>query len=203
MVTPNGERTFLVFWYPQTARTLLTHEMLHGRGYLALDLYGGGERVAAAQIAREADVSTVVGDVVWPDHAALPLTDIATNSAAYTRQTFPGVDVRQHARALQQINRGVMITTDGPRPIHVIAEDQSEFIVRPPRVEPLDATGAGDVFRAGLIYGLLQGWELQECVRFGAGAGAISVRQAGAASDPATVIEVRALASEAEISAAG
>ncbi len=203
LVTPDGERTFLIFWYPQTEKTPLNREMLHGCSYLALDLYGGDERVAATRLAREVGVTTVIGDVIWPDHAALPLTDIATNSAAYLRQTFPGVDVLQHARSLQRISRGVVITTDGPRAIHVISKEQSEFAILPPKVDPLDATGAGDVFRAGLIYGLLQAWPLEECVRFGAAAGALSAKQPGAASDPASVAEARNLASNINVSPAG
>jgi sugar/nucleoside kinase (ribokinase family) len=199
LVTPDGERSFLIFWYPRTPKTPLSPEMLRGCRYLALDLYGGEERVAAARLARHVGVSTVVGDVVWPDHEALPVTDIATNSAAYVRRTFPGADVRRHARMLREISRGVMVTTDGPRPIHVIAEDGSEFAVQPPRVDAVDATGAGDVFRAGLIYGLFQGWDLPESVRFGAAAGAISVRQPGAACNPASIDDVRALASGLEV----
>lgn len=203
LVTPDGERTFLIFWYPQCEKTRLTRGMLRPCGYLALDLYGGDERIEAARLAREVGVPTVVGDVIWPDHAALPLTDIATNSAAFIRQTFSGIDVLQHARSLQRLSGGAMITTDGPRAIHVVAPDQSEFAVMPPRIDPVDATGAGDVFRAGLIYGLLQGWSLDECVRFGAAAGALSAMKPGAASDPAGVDEVRRLASTVEVSPVG
>jgi sugar/nucleoside kinase (ribokinase family) len=203
LVTPDGERSFLIFWYPQTPKRPLTGEMLRGCNYLALDLYGGEERLLAARVAREAGVSTVVGDVVWPDHPVLPLTDIATNSAAYVRHKFPGVDVRQHARELQRTSRGLVITTDGPRPIHVVDADRSEFTVTPPRIDPVDATGAGDAFRAGLIYGLLQGWELEECVRFGAATGAISAQQLGAASAPADVAAVGSLAAELEVSPGG
>jgi len=195
MVTPDGERTFLVYWYPQTPKTPLTAEMLHGCAFLALDLYGGKERVEAARVARAAGVSTVVGDVIWLEHEALPLTDIATNSAAYIRQTFPGRDVRRHALDLQQLSRGIVITTDGPRPVHALGADGSEFTVQPPEVTPLDATGAGDAFRAGLICGLLQGRSLEDSVCFGAAAGAFSVQQEGAASRPADVKEVQALAS--------
>jgi sugar/nucleoside kinase (ribokinase family) len=195
MVTPDGERTFLVYWYPRTPKTPLTLEMLRGCAYLALDLYGGKERVDAARIARGAGVRTVVCDVVWPEHEALPLTDIATNSAAYIRQTFPGRDVRDHALALQRVSHGIVITTDGPRPIHVVDRDGAEFSVCPPQVEAIDSTGAGDAFRAGLIYGRLQGWTLEHSVCFGAAAGAFSVQQEGAASHPVGSADVQALAS--------
>jgi sugar/nucleoside kinase (ribokinase family) len=194
LVTPDGERTFLVYWYPQTPKSPLKPGMLDSCGYLSLDLYGGEERLQAARTARVCNVRTVVGDVVWPDHPVLPLTDIATNSAAFIRQAFPGADLQQHARSLQAISRGMVVTTDGPGPIHVIDPDGSEFSVRPPQVRAVDATGAGDAFRAGLIFGLLCGWAAEKSVRFGAAAGAFSVQQDGAASNPASMEEVEDLA---------
>ena len=45
IVTPDGERSFLIFWYPQAPKVQLTKEMLQGIKYLALDLYGGPERL--------------------------------------------------------------------------------------------------------------------------------------------------------------
>jgi sugar/nucleoside kinase (ribokinase family) len=194
MVTPDAERTILVYWYPQTPKTPLTAEMLGGARYLALDLYGGDERVAAARVARRAGVQTVVSDVIWPDHPVLPLTDIAANSAAYIRETFPGVEVLQHARQLQAVSRGIIVVTDGPRLVHVLAHDGALFSIRPPQVEPVDATGAGDAFRAGLIYGLLQGWSLPESAAWATAAGALKVQRVGAASALPSQEEVASLA---------
>ncbi len=194
MVTPDAERTILVYWYPQTPKTPLTADMLGGARYLALDLYGGDERVAAAQIARRASVQTVVSDIVWVDHPVLPLTDIAINSATYVRETFPGVDVLQHARELQAISRGIVVVTDGPRPVRALDRDGVLFTVQPPQVEAVDATGAGDAFRAGLIYGLLQGWSLAKSTAWATAAGALKVQRVGAASDPPCLEEVALLA---------
>jgi sugar/nucleoside kinase (ribokinase family) len=194
LVLPDGERAILVFGYPQTPKTRLTSVLLDGARFLALDLYGGPERLEAARIAHAAGVSTVVGDVIWPDHPVLPLTNIATNSAAYIRQEFPGVEVAAHAAQLQQISGGIVITTDGPRPVHVIDPAGGHFWVQPPRVQAVDATGAGDAFKAGLVYGLLHGWELPRAVGWGVAAGALKVGRLGAVSQPPTLEEVAALA---------
>jgi sugar/nucleoside kinase (ribokinase family) len=194
LVLPNGERAILVFGYPETRKTRLTAEMLSGVRYLALDLYGGAERLEAARQARAAGAQTVVGDVVWVDHPVLPLTDIATNSAAYIRQEFPGRDPVIHARALQEVSGGVIITTDGDRPVHVLARDGQELWVQPPRVPVVDATGAGDAFKAGLLYGLRQGWDLPRAVAWGVAAGALKVGRLGAGGAPAPADEVSGLA---------
>jgi sugar/nucleoside kinase (ribokinase family) len=194
LVTPDAERTILVYWYPRTPKTPLTPGMLAGARCVALDLYGGDERLAAAQAARAAGIQTVVNDVVTPDHPVLPLTDVATNSAAYIRHQFPGIDVLEHARRLQAVSGGVVVTTDGPRPVCVAGPAGQVFYVQPPRVEPVDTTGAGDAFRAGLIYGLMQDWPLEQCARWAAAAGALKVTREGAARDVPSLAEVSALA---------
>lgn len=194
MVTPDGERSFLIFGYPEAPITPLSKAMLASSDFLALDLYGGDERMEAARVAHDAGVSTAVGDIIRVDHEILPITSIATNSAAYIRQEFPGMDVRTHSHELQAVSGGIVVTTDGSNPIHVVDSESEAFNVEPPKVVPLDATGAGDAFRAGLMYGLLQGWPLERSVCMGAAAGAFGVQQEGAASNPTRLEDVLALA---------
>ena len=182
IVTPDGERSFLIFWYPQAPKIQLTKAMMKGVKYIALDLYGGPERLDTARLAIESGVSTTIGDVIWPDHPVLPFTSIATNSGSYIHQSFPGVDVRQHTRKLQSISKGIVITTDGPRMVHVLDAQGNGFIIQPPSVKAIDATGAGDAFRSGLLYGLLRGYDLPRSVCWGVAAGSLKVKNLGAAT---------------------
>jgi sugar/nucleoside kinase (ribokinase family) len=194
LVTPDGERSFLIFWYPQAPKITLTREMLGGIKYLALDLYGGPERLATAQLAFENGVSTAIGDVIWPDHPALPFASIATNSGPFVRQHFPGMDVRQHARRLQSISKGIVITTDGPRTVHALDAQGNGYTIQPPETTAVDATGAGDAFRAGLLYGLLQGFDLPRSLSLGVACGSLKVRNLGAATTLPDLREIEALA---------
>jgi sugar/nucleoside kinase (ribokinase family) len=199
LVTPDAERSFLIFGYPQAPKTPLTIEHLDGIQYLALDLYGGAERLAAARLAHQHGITTLISDVITPDHPALPYTSIATNSAAFIRDTFPGVDMIEHAHTLQAVSGGIIVLTDGPNPVHVLYPDGGLISVQPPRVRAVDATGAGDAFRAGLIAGLLKDMPLAESVRIGAAAGAFKVQSVGAASHIPVWEEVTALADTLEI----
>ena len=194
LVLPNGERAILVFGYPQTHKTPLSAEMLEGARFLALDLYGGPERRAAAELAHRQGVPNVIGDLIWPDHDLLPLADIVTNSAAYIRQEFPGVDLREHAAALQARSHGLVLTTDGSNPVHVLDRDGAAFQVTPPKVSVVDATGAGDAFKSGLLYGLFEGLDLPHAVCMAVAAGALKVGRLGAVTHPPTVDEVNHLA---------
>jgi sugar/nucleoside kinase (ribokinase family) len=199
IVTPDGERSFLIFWYPQAPKVTLTKGMLEDVKYVALDLYGGPERLATAHLAFECGVSTAIGDVIWPDHPALPFTSIATNSGPYIRQHFPGVDVRQHARTLQSISKGIVITTDGPRTVHALDAHGNGFTIEPPATTATDATGAGDAFRAGLLYGLLHGFDLPRSLCWGVATGSLKVRSLGAATTLPSFREIETLANSLQV----
>jgi sugar/nucleoside kinase (ribokinase family) len=63
----------------------------------------------------------------------------------------------------------------------VLAWDGKQFQSSPAwRVPVVDTTGAGDIFHAGFIYGLLQGWPLQRQLDFACAAAAINCMAAGA-----------------------
>jgi sugar/nucleoside kinase (ribokinase family) len=199
IVTPDGERSFLIFWYPQAPKITLTKEMLDGIKYLALDLYGGPERLETARLAFESGVATAIGDVIWPDHPVLPFTSIATNSGSYIRQSFPVVDVRQHARKLQSISKGIVITTDGSKMVHALDAQGNGFTIQPPAVTAIDATGAGDAFRSGLLYGLLRGFDLPRSLAWGVAAGSLKVKNLGAATTLPDFKEIEDLANSLQV----
>jgi sugar/nucleoside kinase (ribokinase family) len=48
------------------------------------------------------------------------------------------------------------------------------------RVQVVDTTGAGDIFHAGFIYALLQGWPLERQLDFSCAAAAMNCMAAGA-----------------------
>lgn len=195
IVTPDGERSFLIFYYPQTPKLLFKASMLKGARYVALDLYGGPERLNAARETIQAGALTTIGDVIWADHAVLPFASITTNSASYIRNVFPGVDVRLHSRQLQSISKGIVVTTDGGKDVFVLDQAGIAFTVTPPKVTPVDATGAGDAFRSGLLYGLVRGLDLPRSVCLGVAAGALKVGFIGAATTLPKLNEINELAS--------
>src|ERR1700734_182966 len=59
------------------------------------------------------------------------------------------------------------------------------------RVPVVDTTGAGDIFHAGFIYGLLQDWPLERQLDFGCAAAAMNCMAVGARGGikPVEVIE--------------
>ena len=76
----------------------------------------------------------------------------------------------------------------------VLAWDGSHFHLRPAyRVAVADTTGAGDIFHAGFIYGLLQGWSLPRQLDFACAAAALNCTASGARGGIGTVEAIESL----------
>lgn len=75
-----------------------------------------------------------------------------------------------------------------------MAWDGRKIIHRPAyRVPVSDTTGAGDIFRAGFIYGLLKEWTLEQQLDFSCAAAALNCMSSGARGGIKTVEAVEAL----------
>jgi sugar/nucleoside kinase (ribokinase family) len=58
------------------------------------------------------------------------------------------------------------------------------------RVQVVDSTGAGDIFHAAFVYGLLQGWPLPKTLDFACAAAALNCTAAGARGNIASVSQI-------------
>jgi sugar/nucleoside kinase (ribokinase family) len=87
-----------------------------------------------------------------------------------------------HERGLRKLRRehdGLLCVTLGDR--GAMALDGDRIVHLPAfRIEPVDTTGAGDVFRGGFILGLLQGWTVERTLAFANAAAAVSCLTLGA-----------------------
>ncbi len=89
---------------------------------------------------------------------------------------------RDHERALRRLRRkhdALLVVTLGRD--GAVALDGDRFLRSPGiAVTALDTTGSGDVFRAGFIFGLLQGWPTERTLRLANAAAALACTQLGA-----------------------
>ena len=122
----------------------------------------------------------VVLDVAVPVGASLSL-DLAAEVLPHVDYFVPNEDeafaltgerdpVRQAERFLY-CGAGCVAITLGDRGVYVRRGDR-ELHVDAPQMEVVEPSGAGDAFAAGLVVGILEGWELERSVRFASVVGA-------------------------------
>lgn len=194
LVTPDGERAIIGVNVEGNLQTPPTLEMVQDARLLTLDLYGGEERVEIAHLAYDAGLPVIVGDLRHTDHPVLPYTTVAIASAAEIRSGYPNLSLNDYARAVQKSGASHTIVTDGPSDVWVFEAGGAAVVIRPPSVPVVDTTGAGDAFRAGVVFGVLSGFSLVESAALGVAAGSLSVGYLGAASNPPSLAEVKSVA---------
>ncbi len=147
--------------------------------------------IAAARLARSAGIP-VTSDLdhvsartrellahvtvpIFADHVPLELTGLADHEAAL--------------RALRQYHPGLLIVTLGERGALALDGDAIHHGPAFP-TDPTDTTGAGDVFRAGVIHALLRGIGVPDLLRFANAVAAASCARTGAIDGVPSVADV-------------
>jgi sulfofructose kinase len=168
LLTPDGERSRIAYHFDQVPKVELTQEIMARGQILSVDAYGRGERDRAAAVARGLGKVVISADAIWPQYPLASISDVLIISNDWLQGNFPGVYEYDHALDLQAMGAGVVIITDGARPVLVVRPDGSPFGVEAYCIDGIAATaGAGDLFKAGIIYGWLRPeWSLERKVQF-------------------------------------
>jgi sulfofructose kinase len=192
LVDPQGNRT--VLWH-RSERLKLPFEKLRPSALQAPVVHVDDDdpeiALHAATIARAAS-ALVTSDLEHVSDFAERL--IASVTIPIFEQTLPASitgerDPERALRKLRRLNDGVLVMTLGDR--GSVALDGDAFYDAPAfRVKVVDGTGAGDVFRAGFIYGVLKKMAVPDLLRFANAAAALSCTRRGAIPSVPTLAEV-------------
>lgn len=146
---------------------------------------------------------TLVVDCGWDEawlssqqvRALLPLIDLLFASEPEACCIAGVSDPLAALRRLGELARFVVVKRgrDGASAI----VERREYHVPTEPVDVVDATGAGDCFNAGFLYGLRQGRTVEECLRLGNIGGGMSVAKpggfCGAPTEPELIAKARQL----------
>lgn len=178
----SGERTIL--WnrderlmYRQGE--LKKEEICSGR-LLHLDGHDVHAAIQSATWAKEEGIPTVVDlDKVEPlTPELIKKIDFVITSSRFPT-FFTGMSDPEKALVeMQRHSSGFICTTLGREGAMALI-DRKILHLKGFEVNAVDTTGAGDVFHAGFIYGLLQNWEVSDILRFANGAAALKCRELG------------------------
>lgn len=184
LVEDSGERT--VLWKRDDRLTLRPEDLrrewiMDGRALL-LDGHDTDAAITAAGWAREGGIPVIADlDELYPGvEGLLERVDYLIVSRDIPSLLAGNADLGESLVKIQQrfscrltaatLGRGGALAYDGRR-----------FCYRPAyRVDVVDTTGAGDIFHAGFIYGLLQSWILEQTLDFACAAAALNCMASGA-----------------------
>lgn len=184
LVDSGGERTVICQRNPQMVLKPeeLEREWIVNARALHVDGHDTAAAIRAAVWARQAAIPVVADlDELYPQVEEL----IENIDYLIVSRDFPGrlMDDPSLESALRriQLRYGCRLTAATLGQDGVLAWDGRRFHYSPAyRVPVVDTTGAGDIFHAGFIYGLLQNWPLDRQLDFSCAAAALNCMAAGA-----------------------
>jgi sulfofructose kinase len=155
-------------------------ETLAASRALLMDAVGLEAAVAAARRARAASVLVVLDtDTPVPGIGELlALTDVLIVSVGFLERLTGRADLRAALRATATRGPWFVGVTLGPGGAMALVNGRLRFVPSY-RVQAVDTTGAGDVFHAGTLYGVLHGWPVDDSLRFAAAAAALKCERVG------------------------
>jgi sulfofructose kinase len=197
LIDPHGERTVLcrrddrLILQPEE----LQREWITSARVLHIDGYDTAAATLAATWAREAGIPVTADlDELYPGvDKLLPLIDYLIVSRDFPCRLTAEPDL---AAALREMHTryGARLTAATLGPEGVLAFDGTDFHFSPAyNVAVTDTTGAGDIFHAAFIYGLLQGWPLGRQLDFACAAAALNCMFEGARGGIRPVADVERL----------
>ena len=96
-----------------------------------------------------------------------------------------------------------LIVTLGGSGSHIYAEDQRFDIPCVKADQIVDPTGCGDAYRAGLVYGIAQGWDWLTCGRLASTMGAIKIARRGGQNHSPSRADIEAIYTQALVNETG
>ena len=185
---PGGRRT--IFWQRPTGEALKPSEIrldiLRGTRILHTDGLFIEAALAAASEAKRSGVAVSVdaGTLREGMLELARLSDCFVSSESFARSLVGGDNPLEACRRIAELGPRIAGVTLGSRGYAAIFDGRS--IVKPAcAVEAVDTTGCGDVFHAGLAYGLARGWNPEKSFDLAAWAAAqVATRMGGRAGIP-------------------
>jgi 5-dehydro-2-deoxygluconokinase len=137
---------------------------------------------------------------LWPDldtfginlRAAIRLAHIVIGTEEEISAATQLKDVNASVKLILDLGAEVVAVKRGSEGASLFTADGKIHTAKPFQVDVLNVLGAGDAWASGFIYGYLNGWEWERCIRHGNATGAIVVTQHACANAMPTYDEVQA-----------
>lgn len=182
MATPDAERTMFGRYFNLMQGQAVT-ELPPARVF-TLDPYCGANAGQAARVAHRQGIKIVAMDVLEHPEIA-EVSDIIVTSYQHIDLHAPLDALVQRGQEAAMRYSATVIVTAGERGSVALSPEGNllhhQHAVLVPAERVLDATGCGDVYRAGLVCGEALEWPLEQSMAFGSAAAALNLMGMGGA----------------------
>lgn len=193
-VTPDGERTIVPSWPRKIGWTLPDDATIAAARMVSVSIYGPGMDLMIDR-ARQHHKPLALADITGSDDPRLPGAAIVTTSRAVLQRRWNISDARSWMAAVHDRSGALVVVSNGSDQVIALSADGCWITATPPRIDPVDTTGAGDALKAGLIYGWLQGWPIDQALPWAIAAASLQCLDHGPCEHPAAIDQVAALVS--------
>ena len=151
---------------------------------VCLDPFFSDPASHVAETAFNADVPVVTVDCKFDD-PLLKHTSAAIIAESFIREQYPVADPEKLFGDYQAATNGLTVFTFGDAVLWYARPGETVKHFQPYSIQPVDTTGGGDSFRAGIVYGFLQAWNDEKTIEFAAAVAAITcTRRPGVLKSP-------------------
>ncbi|MBY9006597.1 MAG: carbohydrate kinase family protein [Candidatus Lokiarchaeota archaeon] len=132
---------------------------------ISIDPYFKEESLSVAKMCVKNQKSFVSLDCKY-DNFIAQNAEVLVISHELRNQSYPNIDLEELFGQYQKNCKGLIIFTFGDKDLWYSRGDMERKLYSPYKIVPIDTTGAGDSFRSGIIYGLLNSWNDKTTIEF-------------------------------------
>ena len=162
---------------------------------LAAVLAGAREAGATTSLDTNWDPAGTWGAEFFPD--VLAETDLLLPNEAEAERLAGAATLDEAVASLTKAGGRIVVKLGARGALY--ADGQRQYLATPPPITPVDTTGAGDCFNAGLLTGLLRGLEPAEALALACATGAMSTQGIGGSGYVLELTAALALAQEVNV----
>jgi len=176
MATPDAERTMFGRYFREMRGQVVSE--LPEANVFTLDPYCGEGAISAAKAAKRQGLFTLAMDAIGRPEVAERADVIVTSYQEIAPDLAGGELLSAAAECARDVSK-ILVLTLGPDGSAAFGPDGSllhrQKAVAVPPEQVADATGCGDVYRAGLACGYARGWPLEQSMAFASAAAALNL----------------------------
>ena len=132
----------------------------------------GEESALVGKYSAELGIPFVSIDCAY-DHPLATEAEVVILSGEFRAREYPQADLEKLFEEYVKRAKGMVVLTVGSEDILYGRKGEPMKRFKPYQVKVVDSAGAGDSFRSGIIYGLLQNWSDEKTIQFASAVAAL------------------------------